>query len=167
MGLRQFMKTLKVIKITALLLLFFQTGLLAHGGGLDDFGCHHNKKLGGYHCHRGKFSGKNFSSKAEAFGHLQDGERKLEESVTGLARIVDGDTIHINGVKIRLHGIDAPETRQKCFNKDKTKYSCGKSSTDALRVLVGGDHVRCEGDTYDRYRRLIATCYSGSLNLNA
>ena len=99
MGLRQFMKTLKVIKITALLLLFFQTGLLAHGGGLDDFGCHHNKKLGGYHCHRGKFSGKNFSSKAEAFGHLQD-KRESLRSLTGLAVLLTA-IHHINGVKIR------------------------------------------------------------------
>ena len=24
----------------------------AHGGGLDAAGCHHNRKTGGYHCHR-------------------------------------------------------------------------------------------------------------------
>ena len=47
------MKALRTINITAFLLLFFHTDLLAHGGGLDDFGCHHNKKSGGYHCHRG------------------------------------------------------------------------------------------------------------------
>jgi endonuclease YncB( thermonuclease family) len=29
--------------------------------------------------------------------------------ITGKARVVDGDTIHINQTKIRLHGIDAPE----------------------------------------------------------
>jgi hypothetical protein len=34
----------------------------AHGGGLDSMGCHHNKKLGGYHCHQGQLAGQEFSS---------------------------------------------------------------------------------------------------------
>jgi len=34
-------------------------------GGLDSYGCHNNRKHGGYHCHRGKFAGQSFSSKAE------------------------------------------------------------------------------------------------------
>ena len=34
--------------------------------------------------------------------------------VTGKARVVDGDTLHINQTKIRLHGIDAPEMKQIC-----------------------------------------------------
>jgi hypothetical protein len=29
---------------------------LAHGGGLDRHGCHHDRKRGGYHCHRGNAS---------------------------------------------------------------------------------------------------------------
>ena len=35
--------------------------------------------------------------------------------VTGKARIIDGDTIHIGDTKIRLHGIDAPEAKQECY----------------------------------------------------
>ena len=37
--------------------------VLAHGGGLDGYGCHNNKKEGGYHCHRGDLAGKSFASK--------------------------------------------------------------------------------------------------------
>ncbi len=29
----------------------------AHGGGLDRHGCHHDRKRGGYHCHRAPASG--------------------------------------------------------------------------------------------------------------
>jgi hypothetical protein len=36
-----------------------------HGGGLDAYGCHYNRKVGGYHCHRGPFSGQSFESKEE------------------------------------------------------------------------------------------------------
>lgn len=38
----------------------------AHGGGLDGLGCHHNRKAGGYHCHRGPLAGQYFNSKDEA-----------------------------------------------------------------------------------------------------
>ncbi len=87
--------------------------------------------------------------------------------LTGPARIVDGDTIWISETKIRLHGIDAPETKQECSRDDGSSYRCGEASTDALRFLIDSGPVRCEGDTYDRYKRLIATCYSGKVNLNA
>ena len=70
--------------------------------------------------------------------------------VTGMVRIIDGDTIWISGTKIRLHGIDAPETKQECHREDGSEYRCGEASTDALRVLVGSEPVRCEGTTYDR-----------------
>ncbi len=38
---------------------------MAHGGGLDGYGCHHNRKQGGYHCHRGPMGGQAFSSQKE------------------------------------------------------------------------------------------------------
>jgi endonuclease YncB( thermonuclease family) len=87
--------------------------------------------------------------------------------ITGKPRIVDGDTIHIGKTKIRLHGIDAPEMRQECYRVDGSSYRCGEAATDALRVLIGADPVRCDGGAYDRYKRLIAVCYSGTVNLNA
>lgn len=42
----------------------------AHGGGLDSYGCHHNRKAGGYHCHRGPLAGQYFDSKAEMLRQL-------------------------------------------------------------------------------------------------
>lgn len=47
-----------------------------HGGGLDAYGCHHNRKAGGYHCHRGQFAGQSFSSKDEMLQKL--GSEKAE-----------------------------------------------------------------------------------------
>ena len=32
--------------------------------------------------------------------------------ITGKPRVIDGDTIEIAGERIRLHGIDAPESKQ-------------------------------------------------------
>jgi hypothetical protein len=43
----------------------------AHGGGLDEHGCHHDRKLGGYHCHHGTFAGHSFASKSEMLATLE------------------------------------------------------------------------------------------------
>ena len=57
------------------ILLLSLTGIvepaLAHGGGLDGQGCHHNRKAGGYHCHRGALAGQSFQSKEEAMRALE------------------------------------------------------------------------------------------------
>ena len=50
------------------------------------------------------------------------------KTILGKAKIIDGDTIHIKSNKIRLHGIDAPETKQTCKINNQDWY-CGKQST--------------------------------------
>ena len=78
--------------------------------------------------------------------------------ITGLATVIDGDTIDIAGERIRLHGIDAPEYRQTCI-ADGVTWPCGQSATDALAEFIGDSPVRCEEQGTDRYGRTIATCY--------
>ena len=51
--------------------------------------------------------------------------------VTGLAYVTDGDTIKISGTKIRLHGIDAPEAKQKC-ERNGQKWRCRQVATQTL-----------------------------------
>ena len=87
------------------------------------------------------------------------------ESISGTAKITDGDTIEILGVPIRLEGIDAPESGQTCKRPNGGEYNCGKDSLDYLRRLVVKG-VHCEGVEYDKYRRLLATCYSDKKNIN-
>ena len=91
----------------------------------------------------------------------------LSADISGEARVVDGDTIWIEGTKIRLHGIDAPETEQTCVDGGGNEYPCGERATKALTEIIGNNHVRCEGDQRDRYGRLIATCYVDGTDINA
>ena len=63
-----------------------------------------------------------------------------------VTHVRDGDTIEVGKIPIRLNGIDAPETRQECFGRDGGSYGCGEASTDSLRILVGSEPVRCEGN---------------------
>lgn len=60
------------------LALIVPTGPRAHGGGLDSSGCHHNDKLGGYHCYRGLLVGRSFASKEESPKALPQLQGKLE-----------------------------------------------------------------------------------------
>src|SRR5712692_3686762 len=61
----------KQIPFLGLCIFLFSALAHAHGGGLDSLGCHHDRKHGGYHCHRGPLAGRSFASKAEALQALQ------------------------------------------------------------------------------------------------
>ena len=87
------------------------------------------------------------------------------QSISGKAKIIDGDTIHIGKNKIRLHGIDAPEWNQNCTINDII-WECGKKSTLALKKLIANQNVVCEIKSIDRYKRYIAVCFSNKVNLN-
>ena len=80
-------------------------------------------------------------------------------------RIIDGDTIYINKIKYRLHGIDAPEMKQSCKMKDKN-YKCGVKSKEFLISLIGNQSVKCNQKDIDRYKRIVAECFVGKTNLN-
>ncbi|MCV6575541.1 MAG: thermonuclease family protein [Cohaesibacter sp.] len=82
-------------------------------------------------------------------------------------RVIDGDTLEIAGVVYRLHGIDAPEKRQQCNASDNKTWPCGKAATDKLIALIDRQSVICLGNKRDRYHRVIAVCYQGSINLSA
>ena len=90
-------------------------------------------------------------------------------TVTGDSRVVDGDTLKIGKERIRLEGIDAPETTQSCVCEGK-KVKCGEQATRALTDFIGSDTVFCEGDKRDRYGRLTAECFirrdGEKINLN-
>ena len=79
--------------------------------------------------------------------------------VTGEARVVDGDTLVISGERIRMHGIDAPESKQVCFTQTDKQYECGRLATETLRGLIQDMKVNCRGNRRDRYGRLIAKCF--------
>ena len=87
------------------------------------------------------------------------------KTITGKANIIDGDTIHINNNKIRLHGIDAPERNQKCVIQ-KNEWTCGKQATIELKKLINNQVVRCTITDIDIYNRYVANCFTNKINLN-
>ena len=90
----------------------------------------------------------------------------LANTVIGVPIIIDGDTVSIGKERIRLHGIDAPEQEQTCMINN-TEWPCGRRSTTALRTIISDKVINCYGYKRDRYRRLIAVCHCGEIELNA
>ena len=88
------------------------------------------------------------------------------KTIFGKAKVIDGDTIHINKNKIRLHGIDAPETNQTC-GQNGINWSCGIESTNFLKEIIGKNKIECITIGKDRYNRYIGVCYIGDLDLNS
>ena len=80
--------------------------------------------------------------------------------------ITDGDTIKFNNKKIRLHGIDTPEIKQLCKNKNNEDYKCGVKAKLALINLISNHQVKCSIHGTDRYKRLIGTCFIKDININ-
>ena len=79
-------------------------------------------------------------------------------------RVIDADTVDIDGTRYRLFGIDAPEGRQTCRAWGRT-WDCGAAATEALRSRADG--MSCAGSETDRYGRTIGVCSSGGEDLNA
>jgi endonuclease YncB( thermonuclease family) len=86
--------------------------------------------------------------------------------ITGSVYVIDGDTIEISNVRIRLNGIDTPEIEQIC-RTNVLIWHCGVEATKAMRHLTKGKTVTCIGNTKDQYGRLIANCFADGVNLNA
>lgn len=81
------------------------------------------------------------------------------DSLTGPARVIDGDTIVVAGERVRLHGIDAPELDQTFWWRGN-QIACGTMALAALEALTAGVKVRCEAVERDRHGRLVAKCFS-------
>ena len=78
--------------------------------------------------------------------------------LTGQASIIDGDTLEIHGTRIRLWGIDAPESSQLCRGEDSEQYRCGAQAANDLDALIADRPVSCLPISLDRYGRTVATC---------
>ena len=88
-------------------------------------------------------------------------------AVSGPARVIDGDTIDIGAIRVRLEGIDAPESAQTCQRATGETWHCGTAAVRALSGLVAGRHVDCQRAGQDTYGRMLGTCWVGGRDINA
>jgi endonuclease YncB( thermonuclease family) len=87
-----------------------------------------------------------------------------QDIVAGRASVVDGDSLEIHSERIRLHGIDAPESGQWC-SRNSIAYRCGQDAAFALADKIAFKVVSCLRRDTDRYGRMVAVCTAGGEDL--
>ena len=87
------------------------------------------------------------------------------QQIAGYARVLDGDTIDLNGERIRLRGIDAAEDGQRCGLHDGNTWDCAAAATERLRALMANREATCEKVERDRYDRIVAVCRVGDIDV--
>ena len=88
------------------------------------------------------------------------------ESMKDVATVVDGGPTQLHGSRIRLVGIDSPESKQECQRNDGTAWSCGQTAALASSDHIGRAVVACRPSGKDRYERSIATCFLSAEDLH-
>jgi len=91
----------------------------------------------------------------------------LAADLSGIARVIDGDTIVVGDTHIRLWGIDAPERQQTWQGKKGDVYECGRDSAAVLRELTRDRRIECTPRDHDRYGRIVAVCRTETGEINA
>ena len=98
-------------------------------------------------------------STASGLLSLPSDANRPEQEITGIASVIDADTIEIHGQRIRIFGIDAPEGRQTCRDAQDKEYRCGQIGANALdEHLQTSQPIRCQKKDNDKYGRMVATC---------
>jgi endonuclease YncB( thermonuclease family) len=82
------------------------------------------------------------------------------EPLSGIAGVVDGDTIAIGSIKIRLEGIDCPEAGQTCQHANGDMWACGAAATEMTIALADRKQVTCEITGQDRFGRQLGICHA-------
>lgn len=111
-----------------------------------------------------------FCASSQWWGGAARAERHDPQAVAtsfaGVATVVDGDTLDIAGQRIRLEGIDAPETAQICQTSDGRPWPCGRVASKALKALIGNNDVACDSHGADKYGRILGFCFADGRELN-
>ena len=89
------------------------------------------------------------------------------QTLTGTATITDADTIVMGGEKIRLQGVDAPETDQICLDSRGAVWNCGIDARDRLIRYIGSRETSCFTNAKDAFGRWLATCSTNEGDLSA
>ena len=83
---------------------------------------------------------------------------------TNNIEVIDGDSLIVDGIEMRLQGIDAPEYDQPCLQR--TFRSCGSMAETYLRdEIIADADVACTIHDTDQYGRSIASCYIGNRDI--
>ena len=98
-------------------------------------------------------------------GDAAPSRKGLPASISGTASVIDADTLEINRERIRLTGVDAPESGQKCLDAKHAFVRCGSIAANALDKWLSRNPVTCAIEDKDRYGRFIGKCSVRGANI--
>ena len=90
----------------------------------------------------------------------------IKADASNKIKVVDGDSLEIGSTRIRLLGIDSPEYKQYCNDKNHKKYSCGIKAKKYLEDIIKSGNVECKEYSEDRYKRSLSVCYIDNEDIN-
>lgn len=96
---------------------------------------------------------------------LRDFAPQSVGTLSGRPRVGDGDSLVFGSARVRLIGIDAPESAQSCDLAGRAR-ACGVEARAHLVDLIAGRDVTCDWSRLDKYRRRLARCHAGDTDLN-
>jgi endonuclease YncB( thermonuclease family) len=102
---------------------------------------------------------------AAAISLLWSSSAVAQLTLSGVARVKDGDSLMVGATEVRLYGIDAPELHQTCERAGQG-WACGAEAKQQLAALVGDRRVECDQVGTDQYRRALARCRVGDTDIN-
>jgi endonuclease YncB( thermonuclease family) len=105
------------------------------------------------------------SPRRTGWSRMRPGGHASGDTLTGYARVVDGDSLELAGESVRLFGIDAPERYQTCRDGAGRDYACGRAAARALHATIAGRVVTCAAVDHDRYHRDVALCTADGQDL--
>lgn len=104
------------------------------------------------------------SAHAEAEPAGTEAAETRTDRLEGVARVIDGDTLDVGGVRVRLHGADAFERDQTC-DGPRGPWACGAAATRALKNRAEGRRLVCQVLDTDRYGRKVSRCERGGVDV--
>lgn len=88
-------------------------------------------------------------------------------AIYSAVRVINGDTLEIQGSYFKLYGIDAPEANQTCADRQGRSYNCGRDAAMWLKNWITTNELECRVMQRDAKGNMVGTCALGQYDLGA
>lgn len=87
--------------------------------------------------------------------------------LNGPAKVIDADTLEIDGERIALHGVEAPSEDWQCTASDASVWDCGNAAKLALSQHIDGASLSCQERGRNEAKQVLSVCTLHGVELNA
>lgn len=88
-------------------------------------------------------------------------------AIYGQVRVINGDTLQMNGKYMKLYGVDAPESNQTCADRSGRSYACGNQAALWLKSWLADNTIECRVMQQDAKGNMVGVCSLGQYDIGA